>query len=107
MLDQAAGGHVDFGETYLEAAYRELKEELGLSAVPLKEIAVSYRNQDCFEGIYKGKIDSSTDFILNTKEVSGILWMPVAEFDKQVGNSSDIVPVLYVVWRDFKKQLLA
>lgn len=33
------GGHVNSGESYNEAAYRELKEELGISKVKLKEIA--------------------------------------------------------------------
>ena len=33
----SAGGHVQSGETYLEAAERELREEIGLS-VPLKKI---------------------------------------------------------------------
>lgn len=34
--DQSAGGHVDEGETYEEAALRELQEELGISGVGLK-----------------------------------------------------------------------
>ena len=37
--DFSVGGHVNSGESYNEAAYRELKEELGISKVKLKEIA--------------------------------------------------------------------
>ena len=36
--DFSVGGHVNSGESYNEAAYRELKEELGISNVKLKEI---------------------------------------------------------------------
>ncbi len=33
--DTSVGGHLDPGETYLEAAYREMREELGIEGVPL------------------------------------------------------------------------
>ena len=36
--DFSVGGHVSSGETYEEAAYRELEEELGISNVELEEI---------------------------------------------------------------------
>lgn len=37
--DFSVGGHVNSGESYIEAAYRELEEELGISNVELKEVA--------------------------------------------------------------------
>lgn len=37
--DFSVGGHVNSGEEYEEAAYRELREELGIEDVELKEIA--------------------------------------------------------------------
>jgi isopentenyldiphosphate isomerase len=36
-FDHSSAGHVDPGETYLEAAKRELGEELGIFGVPLEE----------------------------------------------------------------------
>ncbi len=36
-FDHSSAGHVDPGETYLEAAKRELGEELGIFNVPLEE----------------------------------------------------------------------
>lgn len=41
-LDHSAAGHVDVGESYLEAAQRELHEELGVSGVEL--ICWSWQN---------------------------------------------------------------
>lgn len=37
-LDHSSAGHVDVGESYLDAAKRELREELGVEGVDLKEI---------------------------------------------------------------------
>lgn len=37
--DFSVGGHVNSGEEYEEAAYRELKEELGITNVRLQEVA--------------------------------------------------------------------
>ena len=42
MLDHSVGGHVDVGETYLDAAKREMKEEIGIYNVELEEVATSY-----------------------------------------------------------------
>lgn len=33
--DTSVGGHLDLGESYLQAAYREMEEELGIRNVPL------------------------------------------------------------------------
>lgn len=48
-LDHTVGGHVDEGEDYETAAYREMEEEIGLSGVKLTEIAVGHSSQ---EGAY-------------------------------------------------------
>lgn len=39
-LDHSSAGHVDPGETYLEAAERELGEELGIFGVTLEQLGI-------------------------------------------------------------------
>jgi 16S rRNA (adenine1518-N6/adenine1519-N6)-dimethyltransferase len=38
LWDSSAAGHVDSGETYIEAAHREFREELGVDCPPLERI---------------------------------------------------------------------
>ncbi|MTI13881.1 NUDIX hydrolase YfcD [Sansalvadorimonas verongulae] len=46
--DLAAGGVVDAGESYDEAAVRELEEEMGISGVPLKDkFHFYYQDENC------------------------------------------------------------
>lgn len=47
--DNSAAGHVDTGEDYDQAALRELKEELGLDGILLKEIG-KYASDETWRG---------------------------------------------------------
>lgn len=109
-LDQSAGGHVDLGETYMEAAYREMKEELGIEGVDLKEIVVSYRNRDCFEAGYVGIIDKNTKFNPDKREVAELLWMSIADFEDGLRNDSGVygkyIDVLDRFWFDNRDKIL-
>ena len=79
--DNSAAGHVDEGEDYLQAAYRELKEELGIE-VELKE-AVYYRaysedrdrKLDRFTKIFTATINHDTKFSLQPSEVVEVKWI--------------------------------
>ncbi len=44
-LDHSAAGHVDAGEDYETAAYRELEEELGVTGVKLTEVGCCISNE--------------------------------------------------------------
>src|SRR3990167_11017250 len=41
-LDHSSAGHVDVGESYLEAAKRELEEELGVVGVEFQDIGSTH-----------------------------------------------------------------
>ncbi|HUA13038.1 MAG TPA: NUDIX domain-containing protein [Candidatus Sulfotelmatobacter sp.] len=91
--DQAAGGHVDEGDSYEEAAERELKEEMGISDVPLEKLTkyfavetddppyVKKRFNMLFEGKYSGKV------IIDDEEVSNYKWVSINELKTWVEKS--------------------
>ncbi len=43
--DQSAGGHVDEGETYQEAARREMEEEIGVTNIALRKVLKTKTNE--------------------------------------------------------------
>jgi 16S rRNA (adenine1518-N6/adenine1519-N6)-dimethyltransferase len=59
--DSSAAGHLDSGETYAEAARRELREELGVEAPPLERIGrltpceqTGWEFIEVFRGLHEG-----------------------------------------------------
>lgn len=63
--DTSVGGHLDPGETYLEAAYREMREELGIEGVPLTFLYCSrIRNEFESENVatYLARFDGEIRF---------------------------------------------
>ncbi len=79
--DISSAGHVDEGEDYLEAAERELQEELGVIGFPLRQID-SFRDDETYEGhllkrfkrVYKTVIPADTPLKLNPEEVTATKW---------------------------------
>lgn len=79
MWVTSASGHVDAGESYQEAAVRELKEELGIN-VPLTYLGkflFRYANESEFSAIYRGIFDGPFDY--NEIEISEIAFMSIYE----------------------------
>jgi len=86
--DHAAAGHVDDGESYLEAAKREMAEEMGIEGVGLHEVAKFYSEEDDektytkkrFNTIFMGAYDGPVR--IDEKEVSDYRWIS----DKDLNN---------------------
>jgi isopentenyldiphosphate isomerase len=79
--DISVGGHVDEGESYLEAAKRELQEELGLIGLDLQEIKSLYHEIDVhgrhlkrFNKIYKVEIVHNHPIKYEPFEITEIKW---------------------------------
>lgn len=80
--DQSAAGHVDSGETYEQAAYRELEEEMGIKDVKLEQLIKFYSEESDEEeylkkrfniiyiGTYDGPVNIDNDEVVDYKWVS-------------------------------------
>lgn len=96
--DQSAGGHVDIGESYEQAAYRELDEELGVSGVKLTKIAYFYLEEPYkggvarqFNSLYKTTYDGKIN--TDKEELAGGRWVTLSEVNKMIKEKpSDFAP---------------
>ena len=85
--DNSAAGHVDNGETYEQAALRELNEELGLKATDLQKVADYYvevtddwRRMKRFTRYYKITLqDPLPRFKFPKDDVESTEWMELAK----------------------------
>lgn len=91
MWGTTAGG-VFAGETSLEGAIRELKEELGINVLEeeLEFIGSSKRIKDYVEvWLYKKNIDLK-ELSLEENEVQDAKWFSIEEFEKMIDNGTGI-----------------
>ena len=108
LLDQSAAGHVDEGDSYLEAGKRELFEELGLSGYELTEIAISFRTTDFFNAIYKLIIPDTTLIHFDPVEVEQVMWMSVKEVEAQMSVSPEkFTPAFLEAWPLLRDKLIS
>lgn len=87
--DDSAAGHVDEGEEYLEAALRELREEVGIAGIPLVEIGKHYSEiteemplRKRFNMLYEGRYDGPIQF--DPQEVSEVRWISMRELQEWI-----------------------
>jgi len=80
LWNDSASGHVDVGETYHDAAVRELEEEMGISGITLAEVGKFYREEKegaltrkAFNMLYTGVFNGAPD--IDRVEVSEAKWV--------------------------------
>jgi len=85
--DTSVGGHVDSGETYEKAAYRELFEELGIQGIPLEYLydykmrnEIESENIRSFFCIYDGHIRFNRD------EIDDVRFWKIEEIKVHMGR---------------------
>lgn len=90
-LDHSAAGHVDAGELYLEAAKRELEEELGVEGVELTKIGdcSSKENGDKIKHKFRVFQCKTNPGKLNPDEVEEVFWADPGEIWEDMKGDDD------------------
>ena len=91
LYDHSVGGHVSKGETYIQGAVREAKEELNIYQ-PLQELSIFYpdesQNSMHMFGLYTCTVESTWKFVPND-EVKEIVPMEIKDIQKLMENEPD------------------
>lgn len=85
--DTSVGGHLDPGESYHQAAVREMKEELGLAGLPLTFLYKSkIRNEIESENVatFLVRYDGEVDW--NPREIDAVRYWTTEEIDAAIGT---------------------
>ena len=97
----SAGGHVQAGETYEQAAKRKLEEEIGLKTpiTFLDKQEFHIDNHKRFMGIYLTEAESVSNF--TDGEVSNGIFLDLDSAYKLIQNNQKIHPQLKVIYEWF------
>lgn len=100
------GGVPDTGETSLEGAIREVKEELGIELKQRDiELLISLKREHDFVDVWIAKDDTELeDIIMQESEVSEVKWVSIDELEKLI-NNGEFVPSINLYYELFKKLL--
>jgi isopentenyl-diphosphate delta-isomerase len=91
LLDCSVSEHVKAGESYLEAAHRGLKEEMGVKGIALKELAkfrMNYGiNDNEISVVYEGVVDPA-QVQFDPVEIEAIQYLSMEELKKMLEQES-------------------
>ncbi|MBU3940953.1 MAG: NUDIX domain-containing protein [Nanoarchaeota archaeon] len=79
----AVGGHVTYGQTYLQTATKEIQEELGIKVKPkfIIKALIKMKQETEYTSLYKVKISSKTKLKLDKDEVEKIQWVDLNQLN--------------------------
>lgn len=108
LWDSSAAGHVDAGETYLDCAVRELREELGLNLMPgdLKQLfKLPPRPETGMEFAMVYSVCTDQAMTLDPDEVIGGKWLTANEIDDWVQSKpNDLSQAFSIIWKTMKQE---
>lgn len=102
LWDTSAAGHVDSGETYIECAVRELREELGIeidavALEPVGKLEPQARNGFEFTQIYS--VCSEQPLVLQTSEIDDGYWLLPDALDRWIqAEKAQFTEVFRIIW---------
>jgi 16S rRNA (adenine1518-N6/adenine1519-N6)-dimethyltransferase len=78
LWDSSAAGHVDAGESYVDCALREVREEIGLDCGLSRaaKVAASERTGNEFIEVFVGRSDASVALNVHEIETGGFFSVP-------------------------------
>lgn len=90
LITSSAGGRVEDDENFLEAAERELYEELGIKEIPLLEygiFTVNNTQEHTLHHLFVGVIQSNTALTIDAQEIAIAEWYFVDEIKKSIKDT--------------------
>lgn len=99
--DSSVSGHVDAGETYDQAAHREIREEMGVTSGGLREIThITPCENTGWEHVRLFTADHHGPIRFPCAEIQAAQWFPVAEIDAWIASRpSDFATGFLECWR--------
>ncbi len=98
-LDSSAAGHVDSGETYNEAARRELQEELGIMADLAEILKVQACPETDNESVVLFEAHSDAPPVPDPEEICNGEFISPGELSELMKNDcDDFVPAFILLW---------
>jgi isopentenyl-diphosphate delta-isomerase type 1 len=105
LWDTSAAGHVDPGETYLQAARRELQEELGIDAELQFLFKLDASEQTGMEFIEVYRCVHEGPFDLNPQEIDDGVWMTPDALQEQLTHQTlPVTETFKLIWQQYQKQ---
>lgn len=109
LWDSSCSGHLHAGETYDEAARRELGEELGLPpSLPIRpvcKLAADRETGNEFIWVYQGECDGP--FSLDPEEISEGRFLGMPDLERELRVEPDrFSPVFVHLWSRLRHQFL-
>jgi isopentenyldiphosphate isomerase len=100
--DTSVGGHLAVGESYLEAARREMAEELGISGLPMMFLYHSkIRNRVESENIATYLVVTDREIAHDPAEISAVRFWTRSAIERSLGREV-FTPNFEEEWRMFK-----
>lgn len=107
--DSSASGHLDAGEDYDTAAWRELEEEIGLTlpAAPHAWFGLPATARTGWEFVHVYRMEHEGPFILNPEEITEGRWWDMREFDRwlQTARPGECAEALRLIWEIIRPEL--
>lgn len=95
-LDISAAGHIDAGESILDAAKREGEEEIGVVFdLSRLEYIFSYRNfENGLKWVYLYEEEAAQEYVFNDGEVQSLDWVSFSKFEAMIDSpeTHNLVP---------------